>query len=399
MGSGAPWMQHCFFATALRGASALQPWQEQALPVPWTGPTAAANEETDVKLHPLSEPRNAKAASWLWGAAALAASALAIKAVTRATERRHPPQGRFIEVDGVRLHYVERGEGPPLVMLHGMGATTEELESSGLIEEAAQRYRVIAFDRPGYGYSQRPRTTIWTPAAQARLLMRALQALDVEQPIVLAHSWATQTALHMALDHPGQVKGLTLVSGYYYPTPRLDVALFSPPAIPVLGDVLRWTLSPWAGRLLWPILTRKLFGPAPTSARFKAEYPKWMSLRPSQLRASAAESALLIPAAIALTRRYAELDTPLMLVAGQGDRQCLARLHSARLHRHVPHSQLDLVAGQGHMIHHALPQRVLQAVDAISEGEAGLAPHASGGAPEMARRPADWRPPSSDLLH
>lgn len=337
--------------------------------------------------------------SWLWAAAALAGSALAIRSITRATERRHPPQGRFIEVDGVSLHYLERGEGPPLVMLHGMGAMAEDLDISGLMEEAAQRYRVIAFDRPGFGHSERPRTTVWTPAAQARLLHKALALLDVQQPIVLAHSWATQVALHMALDQPGSVRGLALLSGYYYPTPRLDVPLTSPPAIPLLGDIMRWTVSPWLGRLIWPAMVRKLFGPAPTSERFQALYPKWMSLRPSQLRAAAAESALLIPAAVGLTRRYKDLETPLILIAGEGDRQCSARWQSMRLHRHIPHSQLDVIPGQGHMLHHALPGRVIEAVDALHEGgrllpvrpaETGAAGVWQGGR---------WQAPSSTLLH
>jgi hypothetical protein len=94
--------------------------------------------------------------------------------LTKRAERHNPPIGRFITVHGVKLHYVERGSGTPLVLLHGNGSMIQDFDSSGLIDSASKRYRVIAFDRPGFGYSDRPRDTIWTPAAQADLIAAAM---------------------------------------------------------------------------------------------------------------------------------------------------------------------------------------------------------------------------------
>ena len=96
---------------------------------------------------------------------ALAASAILNRVLAKMAERRNPPIGRFIVVDGVRLHYVERGKGRPLVLIHGNGTMIQDFDSSGLVDAAAKTYRVIAFDRPGFGYSDRPRSTIWTPEA------------------------------------------------------------------------------------------------------------------------------------------------------------------------------------------------------------------------------------------
>jgi pimeloyl-ACP methyl ester carboxylesterase len=96
------------------------------------------------------------------GVAALAVAALVNQRMAKTAERRNPPQGRFLEIDGVRLHYMERGKGEPLVLLHGNGSMIQDFESSGLLERAAKKYRVIVFDRPGYGHSRRPRGTLWT---------------------------------------------------------------------------------------------------------------------------------------------------------------------------------------------------------------------------------------------
>jgi len=75
-------------------------------------------------------------------------SAIVNRWLARKAERRNPPMGRFITIDGVRLHYIERGTGTPLVLLHGNGSMVEDFQSSGLIDLAAKKYRVIAIDRP-----------------------------------------------------------------------------------------------------------------------------------------------------------------------------------------------------------------------------------------------------------
>ena len=297
-------------------------------------------------------------------AAALAASFLYVRSQVRKTEQANPPTGNFVEVDGVRLHYLERGEGPPLVMLHGNGILANDFDTSGLLGEAAQKYRVIAFDRPGYGYSERPRTTIWTPAAQAKLIHKALQQMGVHNPIVLGHSWGTLVALSMALDYPDDVRGVVLLSGYYYPSLRLDAPMGSPPAIPIIGDLLRFTVAPLIGRMIWPALVKRIFSPAKVPDSFR-ELPVWMMLRPSQLRASAAESALMVPSVLVLSRRYAELKMPVMIVAGNEDKVANAGHNAGRLHDALPQSSLRLAPNQGHMLHYADPDDIVCGIDAM----------------------------------
>lgn len=296
--------------------------------------------------------------------AAMGAAFLYVRAKTRTAEEQNPPAGKFVEADGVRLHYIERGEGPALVLLHGNGILANDFDTSGLAGRAATRYRVIAFDRPGYGYSERPRSTLWTPAAQATLLHKALRQLGVEQPIVLGHSWGTLVALSMALANPDYVRSLVLLSGYYYPSLRLDVAAASPPAIPIIGDLLRFTIAPLLSRLMWPGLVSQVFKPAPVPENFN-QLPVWMMLRPSQLRASAAESALMVPSALALSKQYPQLTMPITIIAGSEDRICDVEHNAERLHKDVPHSGLRIEPGQGHMIHYARLDDILAAIDAL----------------------------------
>ena len=299
--------------------------------------------------------------------AALAVSALVNHRLAKSAERHNPPRGRFVEIDGARLHYVERGEGPTLVLLHGNGSMIQDFESSGLIEQASKSYRVIVFDRPGYGHSSRPRDVVWTPDRQAELIHAALGRIGAGPAVVLGHSWGASVAVALGLRHPESVAALVLASGYYYPTARLDVVAMSGPAIPGFGDVLRYTLAPLASRLLWPAALRKIFGPREVPAKFTEGFPKELAVRPSQLRASAAESALMIPDAIRFQHGYADLAMPVVIIAGDADRLLDTEHQSARLHRDLPRSTFHSVAGAGHMVHQTDTEAVMAAIDEASD--------------------------------
>jgi pimeloyl-ACP methyl ester carboxylesterase len=300
--------------------------------------------------------------------AAMAISSWIVHKKTQQAERIHPPKGNFVEVDGVRLHYVEHGTGTPLVLLHGNGAMAEDFELSGLPAAAAAQHRVIMFDRPGYGYSDRPTDRKWTPLEQARLLHQASQQLGIERPIVLGHSWGTFVAIAWALEFPDDVRGLVLLSGYYYPSMRPDTKLLATPALPLIGTLMRYTLSPLSGRLLWPAITKQIFRPTEVAERFSS-FPMWLSLRPAQLRASAVESGMMVPAAKALSKRYRELTMPILIMAGTKDKIANPKHNSARLHEELPHSLLWMKEEVGHMIHYACPDEIVTALQTLETME------------------------------
>ena len=137
----------------------------------------------------------------------------------------------------------------------------------------------------------------------------------------------------------------------------------------MIGDIIRYTIAPLASRLLWPLAMRKIFGPAAVPRKFEG-FPKEMAVRPSQLRASAAEAFLMIPDAIALQDRYADLRMPVVIIAGDQDRLVDIERQSRRLHRQISQSAFRRVRGAGHMVHQTATSAVMGAIDQVARAAA-----------------------------
>jgi len=278
---------------------------------------------------------------------------------------RNPPLGEFLDINNVRLHFIIVGdpEAPPLVMFHGNGTLLQDLTISGLVDEAASKFRVICFDRPGFGHSSRPRSVIWSPERQAELFCAALTRLGIERPLVLGHSWGTLVALAMARNGE-RVKGLVLVSGYYFPAWRFDVWFASIAAIPVIGDVLRYTVSPISSWLGLPLFAKKTFAPKSVPDVVKKEYPRLMLIRPSQLRAVAEDSAFLLPSAATLTMSYRRLKCPTAIIAGRDD-EIVRSEQAVRLQMAMPHAAVAIVPETGHMVHYFTADEIVKTAEVV----------------------------------
>jgi pimeloyl-ACP methyl ester carboxylesterase len=116
---------------------------------------------------------------------------------------------------------------------------------------------------------------------------------------------------------------------------------------------------------MWPFLLRKIFGPNPVPPKFNA-FPTEMALRPSQLRAAAAESALMISAANTLRNAYRQLNMPVLIVAGAEDRYIESN-QSSRLHGELPHSTFHRIPRTGHMVHQTKTAEIMLAIDTAAE--------------------------------
>ncbi len=296
---------------------------------------------------------------WL-AVAALAAAGLvagyfayATRRIAAEAERRVPPAGRFVDIDGNLLHYVDIGEGPPILFLHGLGA--QLLQFRHRLFEALPEFRLIAVDRPGSGYSRRgggdqaARLT-----RQAAILGRFIAALELERPLVVAHSLGGAVALALALDQPRSISGLALISPlsrYLEPTPPEFRPLYIPSVLK--RRLIAHTTAIPAALKLAPQALEFVFSPQSAPPDYMVAGGGWLGLRPSHFEATVADFTMLGQDLPALTARLGEIELPVGVLFGTADRVLDHRLHGLPLKDEIAGIDLELVEGVGHMPHYA----------------------------------------------
>jgi pimeloyl-ACP methyl ester carboxylesterase len=157
-----------------------------------------------------------------------------------------------------------------------------------------------------------------------------------------------------------------LASGYYFPTARADGIMAAPATVPILGDLMRHTISPLIAGVMAPGMFRKMFAPQPVPSRFSAEFPVGLTLRPSQTRASSEETVMMVPAAAALEGRYRELRLPVCIMAGGADRIVDTDSQAVRLHSVIGLSEMRVLPVLGHMMHYFATDQVVRAIDGVA---------------------------------
>jgi len=314
----------------------------------------------------------------------LAALALAggSYAIDRRAERRAasweaewPPEGQLIEVNGVTVHAVVTGAGPDLVLLHGASGNLRDYTYS-LAGRLSDRYRVIAFDRPGLGYTDRLPSYggLWerqgeSPGEQAALLAQAAAQLGADKPLVLGHSYGGAVAMAWALDHPAA--GVINLAGATQPWPGELGRLYD-----VIGSRPGGAVVPPVAAAMLPSsyieeAVEAVFSPQPAPDGYRAHIGPELSIRSGAIRANYKQVDSLYPHVEAMSQRYGDLDLPLEIVHGDADTSVPLAVHSLPLSEQVPGANLTILSGVGHMPHHSDEDAVVAAIDRAAE-RAGL---------------------------
>lgn len=278
-------------------------------------------------------------------------------------EAEFTSQGSYVEVQGLRLRYVEKGTGQPIVLLHGVYGGLEDWEAT-IFDDVAQKGRAIAFDRPGHGFSDRPRGAACSPAEQARIVHAALMKLGVQRPVLVGFSFSGAIVTAYALQFPSETAGVMTVNGVLYEWEDISSTSDALLGLPLVGPVFAHTAAMPLALLLKNRSVANAFDPAPVSANFERS-PIALEVRPSSLLANAADMRTLKLALRIQSPHYHEIRLPLAIVTGLGDRITNPHFHSYRIHEAVPGSFLFTVEGAGHQALYSHPRAVLHALDAL----------------------------------
>ena len=286
-------------------------------------------------------------------------------------EARFPPRGRFVSVPGGRLHYLETGpaDGPALatvVLLHGASANAAE-PMLRLGARLAERYRVLSFDRPGQGFSDRiGGAAAAQPARQAAAIAEAMRRLGTGPAVVVGHSLAGALVPHFALDHRDVTGAILVLSGVTHPWPGQEISWYYRPAASFFGWLFTRTLTTPIGALLIGPTMRAVFAPEEATADYAERAGIPLVLRPAAFQANAEDVAGLHEAVAAQSPRYAQIRVPAAVVAGDRDAIVWTDLHSRSFAREVAGAKLVILTGTGHMPHQTAAAAVAAEVEALA---------------------------------
>lgn len=282
----------------------------------------------------------------------------------RAAEAAYPPEGQIIHVNGHPVHAVVRGSGPDLVLIHGASGSTRDWTMS-LVPLLEDRYRVIALDRPGFGYTPRLHVKGETLQEQARLLSDAARQIGADKPIVVGQSYGGAVALAWAAYFPDRLSALVTLAA--------PSNLWSTP----LDPLYRITSTRLGGALVVPLLTawvpqsyvrqvlRSIFEPQMPPDRYADHFGPDMTLRRQTMIANARQRANLLGEIEQMIPHYAQITVPTEILHGTADTIVGLSIHSELLVNQIANASLTPLEGIGHMPQHVAQKQVLNAIERV----------------------------------
>lgn len=277
---------------------------------------------------------------------------------------RWPPTGRMVGTDHGTVHAWDHGRGQPVIMIHGASGNLRDW-TFHLAPRIAATRRAIAFDRPGFGYSERRMDRAGDPAVQARVLKAAADALGVRRPILIGHSWGAAVAMAWALAHPDDVAGVISVSGAVMPwseTPALaELIGLDRLLIGLYLDYLQ--ASSGSGGI--ERFVARIFRPQTPPPGYLEHVGGPLALRPATLAANREDIETLNTALRRMAPDYPRLTMPVEVISGTADPIIRPARQPIPLVERLPNARLTLLDGVGHMAHQARPGAILAALDRL----------------------------------
>lgn len=278
-----------------------------------------------------------------------------------AAEQAYPPTGQILEVEGHRVHAHVQGNGPDLVLIHGASGNTRDFTFS-LVERLAQDYRVIAFDRPGLGWTDGLGEEGVSPFEQARLLQAAADQLGVERPIVLGHSYGGAVAMAWGLTDTPDVSALVILSGATMPWPGGLGPFYAVTGSRIGAATVIPAITAFAPEERAEAVIDSIFAPSPAPVGYADYIGATLTMRRASLRANAAQVSGLKPYVARMSEEYPKLDIPVEILHGTADTIVPASIHAIPLSQLLPDAALTLLPDVAHMPHHTHPDAVISAI-------------------------------------
>ncbi|MCO5397318.1 alpha/beta fold hydrolase [Ralstonia soli] len=269
--------------------------------------------------------------------------------IARRVTKGFPPEGKFVDVGGDRVHYTDRGAGPAIVFVHGLCGNLRNFAYMDL-QRLAQSHRVIVIDRPGAGRSVRGADSTANIYAQARMVAQCIQKLGLDKPVLVGHSLGGAIALAVGLNHPQVIRRLALIA------PLTHLESTSPGAFkglvlpsPLMRKLVSWTLAIPMSIINARKATDVVFAPESMPKDFPFRGGGLLGLRPHVFYAASTDLVSAPEDLPDMERRYASMTVPVDVLYGRGDRILNVKRQGEALKQKLDRANLRIIDG-GHML-------------------------------------------------
>jgi|SRR5215813_1946950 len=280
------------------------------------------------------------------------------------------PKQYYIEVENIRVRYVEAGTGPAVVMIHGNAGSVDDFDFKSL-GQLCSNHRVIAVDRPGHGKSDRPNGSPANLQYQTQLVHETLLHLGITRPVLVGHSWGGALALAYAVDYPNEASAIVLLAPAAYADAGGDQFVRAVLKTPVVGDVsLTIGRVLFGKRILKKELVKAFYPDSVPDDYLRYASSSW--LHHKQLRAYFEDEWSLNKDLERTSKHYADIRIPVVVVTGDHDKVVSAKHNAYRLNSSIAQSQLIELKNTGHQVPQTHPESIYNALTLIPKSSARL---------------------------
>jgi pimeloyl-ACP methyl ester carboxylesterase len=275
------------------------------------------------------------------------------------------PTGKFVQLGGMRLRYLERpGPEPAVLLIHGLPGTAEDFQA---VTPLIAGHRTIAIDRPGYGFST---SGYFSFPRQLQAVHEVIEKLRLGRPILVGHSYGGSVSLGYAERYPSGVRGLVLVDAAATCThnsefARLQAKFAQFIELPVISQVADVTFSQLVRTASAEPTEAEAFSPNPVDPRHH-EHVMSIILKHGNMKAYGGEVQAANGVIEKLNRGLPAIRVPAIVLQGDHDKLVKPRC-GRKLAASVPGAKLEMVSG-GHMAPYTHPAAVAAAVESVARG-------------------------------
>jgi len=271
-------------------------------------------------------------------------------------------EGKYIEISGIKIRYNQLGKGQDILFIHGTPGSIEDWDP--VISSLSSNYRVTVFDRPGHGCSSAEKIG-YNLKHNANIVLGIINELQLENVIVVGHSYGGSVILALAVSKPHQIEAFLPIAGATYPLENIK-PIYSLIKIPIVGRGLAAVASSFVGPAMIKAGLNEAFHPNEdiiTEGFIDTRVKIWLQTK--VLISTAKEELNLNSDLEKIIPDYGNISKKFFIIHGDND-LLVPKGDSFKLHKRIRNSKLLIFDNTGHQVQYTRPDILIKTINEVA---------------------------------